>query len=130
MRAIILAAGQGTRMLPLTRDVPKSLLPLGDSTILGRLVTQLMAAGVTAITVVVGHEADRVAAEVRTASQGHASIVVNEGYLQDVNILSLNLALEQDPSPFLLLEADCIFTDRAMASILAGSLDGSSVWFA
>ncbi len=34
MRAIILAAGFGTRLYPLTKDRPKALLPLGNKTLL------------------------------------------------------------------------------------------------
>jgi len=43
MRAILLAAGLGRRMLPLTEHVHKSLLPVGDTTILGRIVDGLVA---------------------------------------------------------------------------------------
>lgn len=130
MRAILLAAGRGTRMMPLTRDVPKSLLPIGDSTIVGRLIEQLMAAGIDDVTVVVGYDRDKVAAEVERASGGQAHVVVNERYAEDVNILSLSLAMARDASPFLLVEADCIFTDGAIAAIVDAASGERSVWFA
>lgn len=41
MKAIILAAGFGTRLYPLTRNIPKALLPLGNKTILDYLVEKL-----------------------------------------------------------------------------------------
>lgn len=41
MRAIILAAGFGTRLYPLTKDRPKALLPLGDKTLLDYLIEPL-----------------------------------------------------------------------------------------
>ena len=41
MKAIILAAGFGTRLYPLTRNIPKALLKLGDKTILDCLVEKL-----------------------------------------------------------------------------------------
>ncbi len=34
MKALILSAGQGSRLLPLTEDCPKCLLPLGDGTLI------------------------------------------------------------------------------------------------
>lgn len=41
MKAIILAAGFGTRLYPLTRNIPKALLPLGNKTILDYLMEKL-----------------------------------------------------------------------------------------
>lgn len=129
MRAIILAAGQGTRMFPLTKDVPKSLLPVGRSTILGQLMSQLQTAGVDDITVVVGHEKELVSAEATHVSAGRATILENDRYLQDVNILSLSLALAQDASPFYLFEADCLFENRCFAEILDPRYEHDSVWY-
>ena len=41
MKAIILAAGRGTRLYPITLNKPKGLLEIGDETILDRLIYQL-----------------------------------------------------------------------------------------
>ena len=41
MKAVILAAGRGTRLYPLTTNRPKSLLKIGNKTLLNRLVDQL-----------------------------------------------------------------------------------------
>ena len=41
MTALILAAGYATRLYPLTKDFPKPLLPVGDSTIIDRLIEDL-----------------------------------------------------------------------------------------
>lgn len=41
MKTIVLAAGYATRMFPLTADFPKPLLPVGDTTILDRLLTDI-----------------------------------------------------------------------------------------
>ena len=51
MRAIILSAGRGSRMGKITDSVPKSLLPIGELTILTRLILQLLERGVTKITI-------------------------------------------------------------------------------
>lgn len=55
MKAIILAAGKGTRLHPLTLNRPKGLLSLGETTLLDRLVDQLKSLGVNDILMVVGH---------------------------------------------------------------------------
>lgn len=46
-RAIIPAAGKGTRLLPLTRAVPKELMPLGGRPVLEYIVDEVIAAGIT-----------------------------------------------------------------------------------
>ena len=57
VKAVILAAGLGTRM---KSDIPKVLHPVGSSTMLGKVISSLKEAGVTDIIAVVGHGADLV----------------------------------------------------------------------
>jgi MurNAc alpha-1-phosphate uridylyltransferase len=59
--AVILSAGRGTRMRPLTLTTPKPLLPLGGRPILAHVLTRLQAAGVKKIIVNAHHLADQVA---------------------------------------------------------------------
>ena len=62
MRAIILAAGEGTRLRPHTLDRPKCLVPLAGRPLLAWQADALRRAGVADITVVTGYRADQVAA--------------------------------------------------------------------
>ncbi len=62
MKAIILAGGRGTRLAPLTEDLPKALVPVGGRPILEWIVHRLAAQGCTAITLAVGHLAEKIAA--------------------------------------------------------------------
>jgi len=55
MRAILLAAGYATRLHPLTLDRPKALLPVGNRTILDRLVDALEHAGIDEVRLVTNH---------------------------------------------------------------------------
>jgi NDP-mannose synthase len=55
MRAVILAGGKGTRLRPYTTILPKPLMPIGERPILEIVVDQLRRAGVTRITIAVGH---------------------------------------------------------------------------
>jgi len=59
-RAIILAAGFGTRLLPLTRVVPKPLLPLGGVPMLERALAMVLSWGVREVVVNVHHGADAI----------------------------------------------------------------------
>ena len=62
MKALILAAGQGTRLRPLTDDRPKCMVPLGGVPLLHRQLAALSHAGLAAVSAVVGYHADRVSA--------------------------------------------------------------------
>lgn len=58
MRTIILAAGRGSRLGPLTDQRPKSLVPLAGIPMLTRLLNALRTAGLSDITIVTGYQAD------------------------------------------------------------------------
>lgn len=58
MRAVILAGGKGTRLLPYTTVLPKPLMPIGDMPILEVVIRQIKRYGFTEITLAVGHLAE------------------------------------------------------------------------
>jgi NDP-sugar pyrophosphorylase family protein len=58
MRAVILAGGKGQRLRPYTTVLPKPLMPIGDMPILEVVLRQLKRAGVTHVTMAVGHLAE------------------------------------------------------------------------
>jgi phosphoenolpyruvate phosphomutase len=60
VRAIIVAAGESSRLLPLITDRPACLLELGDKTILGRELENLRACGIHDIVVVRGYQGDKI----------------------------------------------------------------------
>jgi bifunctional UDP-N-acetylglucosamine pyrophosphorylase/glucosamine-1-phosphate N-acetyltransferase len=60
MHAVILAAGEGTRMRPLTESVPKPMLPVADRPLVAHTADAAVAAGADRLVFVVGYEADRV----------------------------------------------------------------------
>ena len=55
MRAVILAGGRGTRLLPYTTVLPKPLMPLGDRPIVEIIIGQLRQHGFTDVTMAVGY---------------------------------------------------------------------------
>ncbi|ONK16233.1 UTP--glucose-1-phosphate uridylyltransferase [Streptomyces sp. MP131-18] len=52
-RAVIPAAGLGSRLLPLTKAIPKEMLPVGDMPVIEHTVRELVASGITDITIVI-----------------------------------------------------------------------------
>ncbi len=60
MQAVILAAGEGTRMRPLTYTKPKVMLPIANKPILHHLIENLSAAGINEVVLVVGYREETV----------------------------------------------------------------------
>ncbi len=60
MKAMIFAAGLGTRLRPLTNEIPKALIPLNGKPALEWLILKLMEAGIGQIIINVHHFADKV----------------------------------------------------------------------
>jgi dTDP-glucose pyrophosphorylase len=60
LQAMIMAGGKGTRLHPITENVPKALLPVGDRPIMEHIVDQLRDAGIHRINVATHHLADQI----------------------------------------------------------------------
>ena len=58
--ALLLAAGTGSRLRPLTKNAPKCLTEVGGLPILERLVNNLRKNGITRLVVVIGHLGDHI----------------------------------------------------------------------
>jgi NDP-sugar pyrophosphorylase family protein len=59
MQAVILAGGKGTRLRPVTADLPKPLVPIGNRPLIVHQLRHLAAAGVRDVTLALGYNADR-----------------------------------------------------------------------
>lgn len=121
MKAIVLAAGIARRMQPLSDGLHKALLPMGGSTILGRMVEGLRALGVRDVTVVTGH---RAADLHRWFAERHPDLPVrfvhNARYAETNNIVSLSLALDaiELDDDVLLLESDLLFAPEVLRALM------------
>lgn len=108
--AILLAAGTGTRLQPLTLDAPKCLTEVGGVPILERLVNHLCAQGFERLVAVIGHLGDRIQEFLQQhADNMQVDYVINPDYRTTNNIYSLWLARQQIREPFLLVESDLVF---------------------
>lgn len=120
MRVVLLAAGQATRLRPLTDHCPKCLLTVGQETILARTVRLLAERGLTRFTVVDGFCGDLI----RTAlGQGFPALdftfVRNEEYAATNNAWSLLLADCRGDEPIMLLDSDILCEPGVFDLLLA-----------
>ena len=120
MKTIILSAGQGSRLLPLTEDRPKCLLNLGKNTILGVQLAALKAGGSTEVVIVTGFRTAAVekAAEEACEPGFYVRTLFNPFYNVADNLASCWMAREEMLEPFLLLNGDTLFQTEIMTRLL------------
>jgi 2-aminoethylphosphonate-pyruvate transaminase len=115
--AVILAAGQGTRLRAELADRPKGFLRLGERPIVEESVLRLAASGISEIVVVTGYAAAHYEALGR-AYPALVRTVHNPEYARSGSMYSLACAAAATPGPFLLLESDLIYEPRSLAALL------------
>ncbi|MCG8590413.1 MAG: phosphocholine cytidylyltransferase family protein [Proteobacteria bacterium] len=124
MKAIILSAGQGKRLLPLTADSPKCLLPVrGPESVLEVQLRALAACGVDEATILVGFGAEKVErflAETRIPGL-KTRAVYNPFYTTTDNLITCWLARAEMDQDFVLLNGDTLFEVPVLESLLASS---------
>ena len=117
--ALLLAAGTGSRLQPLTEDSPKCLTEVNKTTILERLIHGLRAWEFERLVVVVGHLDSCVREYLDSLASGLTiEYVRSDKYLTTNNIYSLWEARHAIQEPFLLLECDLIFDDVLLGKML------------
>ncbi|MFT4595838.1 MAG: choline kinase [Paracrocinitomix sp.] len=120
-KAVILAAGLGSRIRPLTDNVPKSLLTIGDTTILERMLKGIYNAGISDVILVLGYMSDKIEHVVQHSFPDmNVEVVINERYSETNTGYSLLLAA--DPlagSAFVKFDADVVFDTEILRLLLA-----------
>jgi NDP-sugar pyrophosphorylase family protein len=111
LEAVVMAAGEGTRLRPLTEHHPKAVLPIDGRPVIATLLRELAAAGIGRVTVVTGHLGEQVEAlvgdgggfglQVLSARQPHAHGSAD----------AVRRALDAGATPpFLITAADTLYT--------------------
>lgn len=88
MNAIILAAGQGQRLRPLTEHLPKCLIPIGGTPILTHMLERVERCGLTDVVIVAGFEADRIRGHVTRLPLRRIRVrfIINERFAETNNL--------------------------------------------
>lgn len=123
MKAVILSAGQGSRLLPLTADRPKCLLPLGQKTLLEWQIDTLARCGVDEVVVVVGFRAPLVDSVLAGLGRPGLRIrsVFNPFFSLADNLGSCWMARHEMTDAFLLVNGDTLFEEAVPKRLLASS---------
>ena len=79
MKVLILGAGQGKRLLPLTEEVPKALLDIHGRTLVERQIDAFTACGITEFVVITGYNSTMMADHLREILVADVAVVVHGG---------------------------------------------------
>ena len=123
MKGVVLAAGEGQRLRPLTLDTPKVLLKVGGRSLIEYSLDALGSAGISEVAVVLGYEADKVQDAVRAIAPG-VTFLRNEHY-RGGNALSLSVARDYvGDSPFVLCMGDHTISPEMVRLLLSSRRRG------
>lgn len=118
--AIILAAGMGSRISPLTDNCPKSLLKIEGHTILERMISHIQSCGINRVVIVVGYLKERIQDYIATHFPTlDVHFVINDRYFETNTGYSLLLTRDyvQD-STLIKFDADVVFDKRILENLI------------
>ena len=126
MKALILAAGFGKRLRPITNTIPKSMVTVNGTPLLCNALNNVTALGISEIGIVVGHMADYIKEHIGNEWNGvPVRYFENERYLTTNNVVSLYKAAEFCDDDMLMLECDIYYHKEMLEKLLAGGGDCS-----
>jgi choline kinase len=110
MEIVILAAGTGSRLMPLTRNTPKSLLDLGNGySLLESQLHAIHACGVRKVTLVTGYRSEQIEAKIHHYKDFKFRIVFNPFYRLANNLVSAWMGLKDREGEIVLINGDDVF---------------------
>ena len=122
MKAMILAAGLGTRLLPLTKDKPKPLFPILAKPLIDILIRRLQEAGCEAVIINTHHLAQKIDQFVKEQDYGIPVYTRCERTILGTGGAIKNVADFWDDKPFMVVNGD-IFSDIDLTKVYEFHLD-------
>jgi len=125
IKAVILAAGVGSRIKPLTDNCPKSLLKINGKTILEMMISHIQRCGISEVVFVLGYLQDQIKNYVKTQFPDLVvHFITNEKY--EVTNTGYSLMLTKNfvlGSTFIKFDADVVFDINILKSLIASEYD-------
>ncbi len=121
MKALILAAGFGKRLRPITNTIPKSMVEVNGTPLIINALNNLTSLGIRDIGIVVGHMADYIREKVGNEYNGaKITYYENKRFLETNNIVSLYEAREFFDDDALMLECDIYYHKEMLEKLMQG----------
>ena len=128
MKIVILGAGQGKRLLPLTVDVPKALLDIHGRSLIGRQIDAFVECGLKEFVVVTGYGAEAMEEALEAITRQHGvsiRTVYNPFYAVADNLASCWMARAEMDDDFVQVNGDTLFRADLVRSLLRAA-DGDA----
>ncbi len=119
MKVIVLSAGQGKRLLPLTEDRPKCALMLGERTVLGWQLEAFAAAGATEVVVATGFRAGLIGQLIDGYEKLAVRTAHNPFYAHCDNLGTCWVVRHEMTDPFVIVNGDTLFEPEIFARLIA-----------
>jgi choline kinase len=119
MKAIILSAGQGKRLLPLTEKLPKAAIPINAKALIDWQIDGLRVNAIDRVVVVTGYEAERLDRLLALPGTGtQAQTIHNPEFDKADNLVSCWMARGEMTEDFVLLNGDTLFEPSVLRRLL------------
>ena len=131
MIGVILSAGMGTRLMPLTKEIPKTMLEINGMTLLERMIRNCIDAGINKFIVIVGYNMEKVTElcpQIAEKYDIEIKAIENEKY--DITNTSVSTYLaskfieENDLDDFVLINGDNVVDPTIISNIVASNNTG------
>ena len=131
MIGVILSAGMGTRLMPLTKEIPKTMLEINGMTLLERMIRNCIDAGINKFIVIVGYNMEKVTElcpQIAEKYDIEIKAIENEKY--DITNTSVSTYLaskfieENDLDDFVLINGDNVVDPKIISNIVASNNTG------
>lgn len=132
MKAIVLAAGKGERLWPLTETKPKPLLPIANKPLLQRTAEALVGAGIRDLIVVVGYKSEKVREKLGDGASLHCRIeyVIQKTQTGTADAVSTAQTLLKGEGRFIVIYGDDYYERKAVERFVAKSHENSGITLA
>jgi choline kinase len=129
MKAVILVAGVGQRLLPITDEIPKCLIKIGDQEIIFHIIDRLGNCRITEVIMVVGYKKELIKAVVGDSYKGMKITYIENDIYEKTNTL-YSLWLTKDlvlGSDFLYLHGDTLFNIKILRNLIESGYENAVV---